>query len=185
MQGLLLTESWHRCQGTELSAHNIPKCQERCDTQRPKGYRPHQPPCKIKATFKSSNTQRSILVSLFGIVNVRNFLRKNCGRGVCNQAISTKEGEKPTNQKKKNLYRRFQIQLTDFTGKNSFSPQPLHKEGVVGGQQRRTKQELSSSIYTTPEPWHTADRSLPQHAVPAAGALPNRVTSPVAQHPGD
>lgn len=49
----------------------------------------------------------------------------------------------PSNQKKKNLYSSFQIQLTPFTGKKGFSPQPLHKEGGVGGQQRRTKQKLT------------------------------------------
>lgn len=81
-------------------------------------------------------------MSLFGIIYVRNFLLKTCERGVCNHTISTREGENPTNQKKKNLYSNFQIHLICFTGKNSFSPHPLHKEGGVGGQQRRTRQKL-------------------------------------------
>lgn len=66
---------------------------------------------------------------------------KTAGEELVTKQFPLKRGKnQPT--KKKNLYRHFQIQLTDFTGKNSFSPQPLHKEGVVGGQQRRTKQEL-------------------------------------------
>lgn len=125
-----------------------------------------------------SNAQRSILVSLFGIINVRNFLLKNGERGVCNQAIFPQEGEK-NNQPKKNLYSNFQIQHTYFTGKNRFSPQPLHKEGVVAGQQRRTKQKLIHLHHT----WALAhSRQLPS---PTHCPSCRWETLPVAQHPGN